>query len=256
MGFVRFSVAALVSGLLHAAVLYSLTKLPQIPQRKEDYIRIDLSKIAFLKDEKTQAPPKVESRKTEHQRTKPHKISEGRLAEKPAESNSTSSEPKYQRVVAMDLSETKTEKEFTGESEKINKNTAEGGLQTTKKEASESSPKTIKKESGGESLAYSKPEPREDYEETYKKLNLSEIRKLIQESLVYPPTARKMGWEGKVSVEVVLTPEGCEGVSLKEKTGYEILDKNALETVKKLCSKFPKPQKKVVLLIPIVYKLN
>ena len=249
-----------MSGLFHAVVLYSLTKLPQISQKEEEYIRIDLSRIAFLKDEKTQAPPKEASKKSESKKSQPKEIREKKPAEKqvvstalledkakklPSEESKKVVENDTQEAQkATKLAEVKAEREFTGKAQRIGENAPEGSF------------KAVKKESGGESLAYSKPEPREDYEETYKKLNLSEIRKLIQESLVYPPIARKMGWEGKVSVEVVLTPEGCEGVSLKEKTGYEVLDKNALETVKKLCNRFPKPQKKVVLLIPIVYKLN
>ena len=95
-----------------------------------------------------------------------------------------------------------------------------------------------------------------NYGEIYRKLNLVKIRKLVQESLSYPYVARRMGWEGKVLVEIILTPDGCASVRLKEGTGYRVLDENALNTVKRLCGKFPKPTQKVSLVIPIVYKLN
>ncbi|HIP42754.1 MAG TPA: energy transducer TonB [Aquifex aeolicus] len=57
-------------------------------------------------------------------------------------------------------------------------------------------------------------------------------------------------------VEVVLSGKGCEGIKLAKSSGYRILDKNPLETVSKVCGKFPKPQRKINVKVPISYRLR
>ena len=247
--------AALVSGLLHAAVLYSLTKIPEIPHKESEYIRIEIGRIALLKEKKEKPQPKVVKRKEEHKRSlhkkravkakkaKPRKVKRKKIVRK--ELKAVAKKDKPQRVSTA-LAKVKSQRKAPVGSKKITKNTAEGGPSIINKGTKEE----------GKRVAFSAPRVREDYGETYRRLNLSRIRRLVQESLNYPYIARRMGWEGKVSVEVVLTPEGCKRVSLRKGTGHKVLDKNALETVRKLCGKFPKPERKVVLLIPIVYKLN
>jgi len=94
------------------------------------------------------------------------------------------------------------------------------------------------------------------YEKVFVKENLEKIRKYIMENIKYPYIARKMGWQGKVIVEIVLSGKGCEHIKLVKSSGYRILDKNALETVSKVCGKFPKPQRKVSVKVPISYRLR
>ena len=50
---------------------------------------------------------------------------------------------------------------------------------------------------------------------------------------VYPPEARKKGYEGKVILRVQILPEGRVGdIEVKHSSGYEILDRSALAAVK------------------------
>ncbi len=250
-----------MSGLLHAAALYSLTKLPEIPAKGEEYVRIDIGRIAFLKEEKPKTPPKAVTKKklvkkskvSKKPKAKPRRVRVAKLRKKKVEKKPVNSGRKVksrsERLYSARSVPPKVESVGSPAkdvSKEITKNTAAGGPSTVKG----------KTKGVGKEVTFSTPRLQEDYGEIYRKLNLSKIRKLVQESLSYPYVARRMGWEGKVSVEVVLTPEGCKEVSLKKVTGYKILDRNALETVKKLCGKFPKPEREVVLLIPIVYRLN
>lgn len=90
----------------------------------------------------------------------------------------------------------------------------------------------------------------------YLKENFSYVRDAIQKKLSYPRIARQMGWEGKVVVSFIVCIDGyARDIKIKEGSGVELLDKNAIETVKK-ASPFPRPPVEAQLLIPIKYSLN
>ena len=50
---------------------------------------------------------------------------------------------------------------------------------------------------------------------------------------VYPPLARRRNWQGTVLLAVLVSPEGgCKSIRIHSSSGYTILDKSALLTVK------------------------
>lgn len=82
------------------------------------------------------------------------------------------------------------------------------------------------------------------------------IRDKIMRSLVYPLVARKMGWAGKVKVAFTVREDGnVEDLSVIESSGFSVLDKNAIETIRKCCP-LPRPPVKVALVMPVVYRLE
>ena len=90
----------------------------------------------------------------------------------------------------------------------------------------------------------------------YLKANFSYIRDMITRKIIYPETAREMGWQGKVKVSFVISSDGfVKDVQILQSSGIEILDKNAVETVKK-ASPFPRPPVAAQLIIPISYRLH
>ncbi|GAB4422955.1 MAG: energy transducer TonB [Thermodesulfovibrionales bacterium] len=90
----------------------------------------------------------------------------------------------------------------------------------------------------------------------YLKEHFTYIRDIIMKNLAYPHMARKMGWEGRVTVSFVVFENGsASDIKILESSGFDILDRNAMETVKKV-SPFPKPPVRAEVIIPIVYKLN
>lgn len=90
----------------------------------------------------------------------------------------------------------------------------------------------------------------------YLKAHFAYIRDLIRKNISYPYIARRMGWEGKVTVSFVVSENGyIDNIKIKETSGFEILDKNAIETIKKVCP-FPKPSVEALIVVPIVYRLN
>jgi TonB family protein len=93
-------------------------------------------------------------------------------------------------------------------------------------------------------------------EDKYVKVNFAYIRDLIQKDTAYPHMAKKRGLEGKVVVSFTVCADGeAQDITITESSGFEILDRNAVEAVKK-ASPFPKPPVKATLIIPVVYKLN
>jgi len=90
----------------------------------------------------------------------------------------------------------------------------------------------------------------------YLKRHFSYIKDMIQKNLVYPRVARKMGWEGKVTVSFVVCENGCvEDIKIIETSGIWVFDKNAVDTIRRI-SPVPKPPVKAELIVPIAYKLQ
>lgn len=90
----------------------------------------------------------------------------------------------------------------------------------------------------------------------YLRKNFSYIRDMIIKRIIYPERARQMGWQGKVKVSFVISSDGfVKDIRILESSGVEILDRNAVETVKK-ASPFPRPPVAAQLIIPISYRLH
>lgn len=89
----------------------------------------------------------------------------------------------------------------------------------------------------------------------YLKAHFSYIRNMIQRNLTYPKLAREMGWEGRVTVSFIVCESGyVEDIKVVSSSGFETLDKNAVEAVRRT-SPFPRPPIRAELIIPITYRL-
>lgn len=89
----------------------------------------------------------------------------------------------------------------------------------------------------------------------YLRKNFSYIRDMIQKKIIYPALAKRMGWEGKVTVSFIVVSDGrVRNIEVKEGSGRDILDKNAVETIR-ITSPFPAPPTEAQIIIPIYYKL-
>jgi TonB family protein len=87
------------------------------------------------------------------------------------------------------------------------------------------------------------------------------VQDKISRTLVYPPEAAQYGWEGTVKVNMLILQDGTLAFALvRESSGFEVIDDNALEIAKANApySAFP-PESQIHELnvtIPIVYSLN
>jgi protein TonB len=90
----------------------------------------------------------------------------------------------------------------------------------------------------------------------YLKAHFSYIKDLIHKQIIYPATAKKMGWEGKVIVSFIISSEGyTRNIMISRSSGHEILDENAVKAVQ-TASPFPKPPVEAQIIIPVLYQLN
>lgn len=90
----------------------------------------------------------------------------------------------------------------------------------------------------------------------YLKEHFTYIRDIITRNISYPFMARKMGWSGKVTVSFVITEDGSvRDIKIIESSGFDVLDRNAAETVRRV-SPFPKPPVRAEVIVPVVYRLN
>lgn len=90
----------------------------------------------------------------------------------------------------------------------------------------------------------------------YSREHYAFIKDLIEKNLTYPPRARKMGWTGRVVVCFqVLISGRVDRIRIRDSSGYEILDRNVVDTIREV-EPFPRPPEWVELSMPIVYRLD
>ena len=90
----------------------------------------------------------------------------------------------------------------------------------------------------------------------YMKEQFEYIKKLIEKSITYPPRAKRMGLTGRVLVTFSILENGyISNEKIVNSSGYDLLDENVLETVRRV-QPFPKPPVKAELKIPITYRLD
>ncbi len=89
----------------------------------------------------------------------------------------------------------------------------------------------------------------------YRKEQFEYIRRIIQEHVSYPPRAQRNGWQGRVVVLFSVLENGrVRDIRIRKSSGYEILDENVIETIRKV-EPFPRPPISVELVIPVAYNL-
>lgn len=92
--------------------------------------------------------------------------------------------------------------------------------------------------------------------ERYVKDHFAYIKDKIEKEIVYPRIARRRGLEGKVILSFVICEDGTvHGINIVEKSGYTILDKNAVATVKR-AAPFPPPPVRAEIVLPLSYRLG
>jgi len=76
----------------------------------------------------------------------------------------------------------------------------------------------------------------------------------------YPEIARRRGYEGQVRLEVEVSASGgVEKVRVRQSSGYEILDRSALDTVKEwrfIPARFGGMPVKSTVIVPVTFKLK
>ncbi|MDQ7042948.1 MAG: TonB family protein [Sulfurimonas sp.] len=92
-------------------------------------------------------------------------------------------------------------------------------------------------------------------EKEYIDENIAKIIALLKENLYYPRRARKRGIEGEVLVRFTLSVEAKISDVEILSSSSEVLSRGALQTIKNIDYKLPKPKQKITFNVPISYKL-
>jgi len=82
---------------------------------------------------------------------------------------------------------------------------------------------------------------------------LEKIEDYIKKNLTYPYIARQLQLSGKMKIKLKISKGSIGFMKIVKSTGYEILDQNAIEILKKVEGL---PECKKYLIIPIEYKLE
>lgn len=86
--------------------------------------------------------------------------------------------------------------------------------------------------------------------------NMVKITKLLQENLYYPRSARKRGITGEISVVFCINTNGVVTDVKVEQSNSAILSRAAKKTIINLSGEFPRPKEKLILHLPISYRLD
>lgn len=100
------------------------------------------------------------------------------------------------------------------------------------------------------------PKKEEDINGYLKEL-IRYLNQQARERDLYPPIAKRLKIEGEVIVRVTINEDGTieeNSISIIEASGYNILDRGAIDILKKL-QPYKKPPKKITVEIPIVFQI-
>jgi protein TonB len=90
----------------------------------------------------------------------------------------------------------------------------------------------------------------------YLKEHFAYIRDIIFQHILYPEEAKQKGLEGKVLVAFIILADGTvKDIKVLTSSGFEMLDKSAIETIKS-SAPFPKPPAHAELRQPINYVIE
>jgi len=100
------------------------------------------------------------------------------------------------------------------------------------------------------------PERPGEEKQAYLSHNFDYIRRKIQKHLRYPAMAMRLGWQGRVTLRLILQKDGnVEGISVTQSSGFNILDENAKKTVEK-AAPFSPPPFPLEIILPVDYRLR
>jgi len=104
---------------------------------------------------------------------------------------------------------------------------------------------------------FKQPEKKEEDIDGYLKELIRYLNQQARERDLYPPIAKRLKIEGQVIVRVTINEDGTideNSIKIVESSGYNVLDRGAIEILKKL-QPYKKPPKRITVEIPIVFQI-
>ncbi|EQA6559540.1 TonB family protein [Campylobacter upsaliensis] len=86
---------------------------------------------------------------------------------------------------------------------------------------------------------------------------LNKIQEAIQKAQIYPPIAQKKRMSGVVKVEFMwMSDKTLADLKIIQSSGYTLLDKSALESIRKASLNFPSYERNLKITLPISYEIK
>lgn len=249
--------AYLLSFLMHSGVIFLPALFSETIQKTKKPIEVDLSLMEFEKVMQVTEKRENELTTDRHESERIKGSYEGLVfQERRIEEQETELQEARQDTfgeTASEPSDTSAEKSAPPSEQA---RTFSQGVQTSGERPD--APTFVSPKVRSEDSVATKPDPSPELlRELYLKQELAVIRQILQENISYPPLARRMGWEGRVLLAIRIGEDGSlKEVRVLESSGYELLDKNAVDTVKRVARLFPKPPVEVMVKLPVNYTLE
>jgi protein TonB len=161
--------------------------------------------------------------------------------------------PKIQKPIVTEKKNTK----FVRPVQKLKKE-EKSQIKPPSKEKEEVTKKSVQPQKVKEPLQKAQTKQKESQREIFVKTNFKIIRDMVFYHLRYPSTARRMGWQGVVKLQLTISKEGeLLSVKILETSKKNILDKAALKAALRIKDKkLPKPTIKTSIVLPIAFLLK
>lgn len=236
--------AFLLSLVLHGAVLIGLLEIDlRAPVREEvpiqlEVVREKVKRVAELEQNKPKRSSYVQKVHTgvnvaKLEQNKPRKVKRRKI-HKERTVGSAGVERKEERRVKAELPKDSPLKEKMTEQSK-----------------------GITEETHGKTVYGEQEETAETpSEEKGTTLDLEAFREMVRDHLLYPPIARRMGWEGEVLVRVVVREGRVEEVKVERSSGHTLLDRSALRAVREALKEISDINTSFTLIIPVIFRLE
>jgi protein TonB len=247
----RLLVISLALSLLIHALLFSSFFLlkPKPKEEKEKIITVSLDE-----DFKKEFKPKIEEKKIVQQK---ETLPPPQPAPKP--------QPEKPKPIVKPESETpKQEAQKPQEKQNTQQPTQQNPPQTQSTQQTQPTvAQTQKTEptpidlSKGRPDQFKQPEKKEEDIDGYLKELIRYLNQQARERDLYPPIAKRLKIEGQVIIRVTINEDGTideNSIKIVESSGYNVLDKGAIEILKKL-QPYKKPPKRITVEIPIVFQI-
>lgn len=238
--------AIILSILVHLLVVFLLLpKMNKQDMKEPPPLQVSLAEAKSMENKSTPEPPKPEIKKPEP--PKP----EVKIPEPP--------KPEIKKEPIPVTDKTPTTVPLSKPPVSVNPKEEQVSETNPKPEANPTRVITKAADTPQETKTVNAPSPEKVTSATndYSSLLAAAIAKYKQ----YPKIAQMRGWQGLIIIELQLNPQGGVIYSqIKKSSGYDVLDQEALEMIKR-ASPFPQPpealrNKNFTVLVPISFKLE
>ena len=245
--FNSFLITSIIYSLFIGGFIYLYAEQKIVVSKKNDKKRVSLKYIELVKKEETKVVSKVEKKIIEPipKIIEPLKKEVKKDIEVPKTVKTPKKKLKKKKLKKKKLTKKILQKKIVRKKEVkkiVEKNIIKKEVKEIKKSIEQNSIKSTLK-----------PEVI-DYNKSFIEDNLLKIKNQIQKNVSYSKRARRMGIQGVVLIEFVLSKNGSIK-NIKALEGHKLLRKSTIKAINVASKFFPRVKKDITIKVPVEYKL-